>query len=81
MRSIPARRFFLILTLVAAACLPTPDELLHDPVKRLAFQVDAFPTLMKQVAVIQCTKRSKALKRTITLPERPASSRTIPRNR
>jgi type IV pilus assembly protein PilM len=36
--------------LVAAACLPTPDDLLHDPVKRLSYQVDAFPTLMKQVA-------------------------------
>jgi type IV pilus assembly protein PilM len=36
--------------LVGAACLPTPDDLLHDPVRRLAFQVDAFPTLMKQAA-------------------------------
>ncbi len=27
--------------------------------------------MMKQVAVIQCTKRSKALKRTIVRPERP----------
>ena len=28
--------------------------------------------MMKQVAVIQCTKRSNALKRTIVRPERPA---------
>ena len=30
------------------------------------------PRMMKQVAVIQCTKRSKALKRTSVRPERPA---------
>src|SRR5277367_3395315 len=31
------------------------------------------PRMTKQVAVIQCTKRSKALKRTIFTPERPDS--------
>src|SRR5271163_2104192 len=31
------------------------------------------PRMIKQVAVIQCTKRSKALKRTICTPERPDS--------
>ena len=37
--------------------------------------------MMKQVAVIQCTKRSNALKRTMVRPERPASIRTMPRIR
>ena len=37
--------------------------------------------MMKQVAVIQCTKRSKALKRTMLRPERPDSIRTMPRIR
>jgi hypothetical protein len=37
------------------------------------------PRITKQVAVIQCTKRSKALNRTIVRPARPASSRTMPR--
>jgi len=36
---------------------------------------------MKQVAVIQCTKRSAALKRRMVCPERPLSMRTMPRNR
>ena len=35
--------------------------------------------MMKQVAVIQWTKRSKALKRTILRPERPLLSITMPR--
>ena len=35
----------------------------------------------KQVAVIQCTKRSNALKRTIMRPERPFSIFTMPRIR
>src|SRR5205807_2478417 len=34
--------------------------------------------IMKQVAVIQCTERSKALKRTMLTPERPDSMRTMP---
>jgi type IV pilus assembly protein PilM len=34
-------------TLVAAACLPTPDDLLHDHAKRLAFQIEALPKLVK----------------------------------
>ena len=37
------------------------------------------PRMTKQVAVIQCTKRSKALNRTMVRPERPASIRTMPR--
>ena len=37
--------------------------------------------MMKQVAVIQCTKRSNAVKRTMVRPERPLSSRTMPRLR
>jgi len=35
-------------TLVAAATLPTPERLLHDPEKRLAFQMEQFPRLVKQ---------------------------------
>ena len=35
----------------------------------------------KQVAVIQCTNRSSALKRTIVRPERPLSIRTMPRDK
>lgn len=34
-------------TLVAAACLPTPEDLLHDHAKRLSFQIDALPKLVK----------------------------------
>ncbi len=34
-------------SLVAAACLDTPDELLNDPAKRLAFQMEALPKLIK----------------------------------
>lgn len=34
-------------SLVAAACLPTPDDLLHDHARRLAFQVEALPKLVK----------------------------------
>ena len=37
--------------------------------------------MTKQVAVIQCTKRSKALKRTMLTPERPDWIRTMPRTR
>ena len=37
--------------------------------------------MMKQVAVIQCTMRSNALKRTSVRPDRPPSIRTMPRNR
>ena len=37
--------------------------------------------MTKQVAVIQWMKRSKALNRTIVRPDRPASSRTMPRIR
>ena len=37
--------------------------------------------MMKQVAVIQCTKRSNALKRTMRRPEYPLSSFTCPRTR
>ena len=33
--------------LVAAACLPTPDELVSDPAGRLAFQLEALPRLVK----------------------------------
>lgn len=33
-------------TLVAAAALPTPDELVTDPVKRLNFQIEALPKLV-----------------------------------
>jgi type IV pilus assembly protein PilM len=35
------------LTLVSAACLPTPDEFLGDSVKRLTFQIDALPRLVR----------------------------------
>jgi type IV pilus assembly protein PilM len=35
------------LSLVAAACLPTPDDLLSDAGKRLAFQLEALPKLLK----------------------------------
>jgi Tfp pilus assembly PilM family ATPase len=35
------------LALVSAACLPTPDELLPDAGRRLAFQLDALPRLLK----------------------------------
>jgi type IV pilus assembly protein PilM len=34
-------------TLVAAGCLTTPDELMHDHAKRLAFQMEALPKLVK----------------------------------
>jgi type IV pilus assembly protein PilM len=34
-------------TLVAAAALPTPDELLGDPTKRLTFQLEALPEVLK----------------------------------
>lgn len=34
--------------LVAAATLDTPEELQHDPSKRLKFQLDALPKLVKQ---------------------------------
>lgn len=34
-------------TLVAAASLPTPDDLMADSAKRLAFQLDALPKLVK----------------------------------
>jgi len=33
--------------LVAAGCLPTPDDLIHDHAKRLAFQMEALPKLVK----------------------------------
>ncbi len=33
--------------LIAAACLPTPEELLEDPNKRLAFQFAALPRVLK----------------------------------
>jgi Tfp pilus assembly PilM family ATPase len=36
-------------TLVAAAALPTPDELIADPVKRIAFQIEALPKLVLPV--------------------------------
>lgn len=36
-------------TLVAAAGLSTPDELLNDPAKRLTFQLEALPNLLKGV--------------------------------
>jgi len=32
-------------TLIAAACLPTPDDLMSDPAKRLAFQIEALPRM------------------------------------
>src|SRR4051794_27259688 len=35
-------------TLVAAACLETPDELLSDHRKRLEFQLEGLPRLIKQ---------------------------------
>jgi type IV pilus assembly protein PilM len=34
-------------SLVSAACLETPEDLLHDPGKRLRFQSDALPKLLK----------------------------------
>src|ERR1043165_1514950 len=34
-------------SLVGAASLPTPADLLADPVKRLAFQIEALPRLIK----------------------------------
>jgi type IV pilus assembly protein PilM len=34
-------------TLVSAACLETPEDLLHDPAKRLRFQSDALPKMLK----------------------------------
>ncbi len=34
--------------LVAAACLPTPDALLYDDSKRLAFQIENLPKLVRQ---------------------------------
>ncbi len=34
--------------LIAAACLPTPENLLGDAGKRLAFQIEQLPKLMKQ---------------------------------
>src|SRR5439155_7337695 len=37
--------------------------------------------ITKQLAVIQCTNRSNALKRTRVRPDRPASIRTMPRMR
>ena len=37
--------------------------------------------MMKQVAVIQCTKRSNTLKRTIVRPERPLLIMIMPRDR
>jgi type IV pilus assembly protein PilM len=36
-------------SLAAAACLPTPDDLLSDPVKRLAFQIEALPRLVRGI--------------------------------
>lgn len=34
-------------SLIAAACLPTPEHLLSDPVKRLSFQLDTLPDLIR----------------------------------
>jgi type IV pilus assembly protein PilM len=34
-------------SLVSAACLETPEGLLNDPVKRLSFQLDALPDLVR----------------------------------
>jgi len=34
--------------LLAAACLPTPEALLGDAVKRLAFQIEQLPTLIRK---------------------------------
>jgi Tfp pilus assembly PilM family ATPase len=36
-------------TLIAAACLPTPDDLLGDASKRLAFQLEALPKLTRGI--------------------------------
>jgi Tfp pilus assembly PilM family ATPase len=36
--------------LVAAACIPTPDELISDRPKRLAFQLEALPKLLQAAA-------------------------------
>lgn len=38
-------------SLVAAACVPTPDDLLGDPAKRLVFQLEALPKLVKSAGV------------------------------
>jgi type IV pilus assembly protein PilM len=35
--------------LIAAACVPTPDDLVDDPGRRIQFQVDALPKLMRSV--------------------------------
>jgi len=34
-------------TLVSAACIQTPDDLLSNPAKRLSFQIEALPNLIK----------------------------------
>jgi type IV pilus assembly protein PilM len=35
--------------LIGAACVPTPDDLIADPVKRMAFQLEALPKLMRSM--------------------------------
>lgn len=36
-------------SLIAAACVETPNELLSNPIKRLEFQIDALPRLIRSV--------------------------------
>ena len=36
-------------SLIAAACLSTPDDLLHDTARRLAFQLEALPKLVRGI--------------------------------
>ena len=36
-------------SLIAAACVPTPEELLNDPSKRMVFRLDALPKIFKSV--------------------------------
>lgn len=36
-------------SLIAAACVPTPEELLNDPSKRMVFQLEALPKIFKSV--------------------------------
>ncbi len=38
-------------SLVAAAALPTPEDLLHDHAKRLTFQIEALPKLIKSCGI------------------------------
>jgi Tfp pilus assembly PilM family ATPase len=65
--------------LIAAACLTTPDDLLHDHAKRLAWQIDALPTLLKPIelrskrAVCTIPAASSLVKHMQFSPERGVS--------